>query len=114
QAADGKPAGLLADAFQDPDFARALLDGIGRRRQWTGESGNLVATPTRAFRGLRPDGARLDPAPVPGEQSNSSVRFGDHLVLKMFRRLSEGVNPELEIGRFLTEGGRFAHVAPLA
>ena len=47
------------------------------------------------------------------EQSNSSVVFDEALILKVFRRLEPGVNPELELLRFLTEHG-FAHIAPLA
>jgi trehalose synthase-fused probable maltokinase len=46
------------------------------------------------------------------EQSNSSVVFDDALVLKAFRRVEAGDNPELEMLRFLTERG-FANVAPL-
>jgi maltose alpha-D-glucosyltransferase/alpha-amylase len=48
------------------------------------------------------------------EQSNNSVIFGERLMLKVFRRLEEGVNPELEVGRFLTEKADFPNVAPLA
>jgi maltose alpha-D-glucosyltransferase/alpha-amylase len=48
------------------------------------------------------------------EQSNNSVVFGERLILKVFRRLEEGVNPELEVGRFLTEKTNFAQIAPLA
>ncbi len=46
------------------------------------------------------------------EQSNSSIVFDDELVLKVFRKLEPGVNPELEMLRFLTEH-RFANIAPL-
>jgi len=49
-----------------------------------------------------------------GEQSNTSIRFGDALILKVFRRLQFGPNPEVEIGWFLTERTSFAgtpHVA---
>ena len=49
---------------------------------------------------------------IGAEQSNSSAVFGNRIVMKMFRRAQEGVNPDLEIGRFLTEGG-FPHTAPL-
>ena len=42
------------------------------------------------------------------------MTFGDRLVLKLFRRLEEGVNPELEVGRFLTERTSFRHSAPTA
>ena len=47
------------------------------------------------------------------EQSNSSVVFDDTLVLKVFRRLEAGDNPELEMLRFLTERG-FPNIAELA
>ncbi|HTP20179.1 MAG TPA: hypothetical protein VMJ65_11285 [Solirubrobacteraceae bacterium] len=46
------------------------------------------------------------------EQSNSSVVFDDSIVLKVFRKLEPGVNPELEILRFLTWRG-FPNIAPL-
>src|SRR5258708_28663094 len=42
-----------------------------------------------------------------GEQSNTSIRFGDALILKLFRRLQFGPNPDVEIGLFLTEQSRF-------
>jgi maltokinase len=46
------------------------------------------------------------------EQSNSSVVFGERVVLKVFRKLEPGINPELEMVRFLTRHG-FPHIAPL-
>jgi maltose alpha-D-glucosyltransferase/alpha-amylase len=69
---------------------------------------------TRALRPLLAGDQPLPPPVVMGtEQSNTSVRFGDRLVLKLIRKLSPGVNPDLEIGRLLTEK-RFAHCAPTA
>jgi maltose alpha-D-glucosyltransferase/alpha-amylase len=69
---------------------------------------------TRAFRPLLPKGQPLPPPKIMrAEQSNTSIRFGDRLVLKLIRKLSPGVNPDLEIGRLLTEK-RFPHSAPTA
>jgi maltokinase len=51
--------------------------------------------------------------PVGVEQSNSSIVFGESLILKAFRRVEPGVNPELELLRFLSTHG-FGHIAPLA
>jgi len=46
------------------------------------------------------------------EQSNTSIIYGNDLILKLFRRLQPGENPDVEIGRFLTETARFPHIAP--
>jgi maltose alpha-D-glucosyltransferase/alpha-amylase len=111
---EGSEGTIVVDALQDAEFSLAVLDGIARRRQWTGETGTLVASTTRAFKAQRAELDGAEPRPLPGEQSNSSIRFGNQLVLKLFRRVSEGVNPDLELGRFLTERTPFTHVAPVA
>ncbi len=58
--------------------------------------------------------SRLEPRVLKVEQSNSSVVYGDRLIIKLFRRIEAGVNPDLEIGRFLTSHALFSHVPPLA
>jgi maltose alpha-D-glucosyltransferase/alpha-amylase len=113
-ARDGGANGVLADALEDPWFAAALLEGIERRRRWNGTGGQLAATRTRAFRNLLPEGETAAPVPLHTDQSNTSIRFGQRLVLKLIRRLAEGVSPDLEIGRFLTERARFPHIPPVA
>jgi maltose alpha-D-glucosyltransferase / alpha-amylase len=107
--------GLLYDALGPPAFAEAVLGAIARRRRATGGKGTLIGSTTRAFTRLRgPETVRLEAALSVAEQSNNSVVFGERLILKVFRRLEEGVNPELEVGRFLTEKTNFAQIAPLA
>ena len=107
--------GLLYDALGPPNFAEALLGAIARRRRAPGGAGTLVGSTTRAFARLRgPETVRLEAQLSVAEQSNNSVIFGERLMLKVFRRLEEGVNPELEVGRFLTEKTGFSQVAPLA
>ncbi|HET9781607.1 MAG TPA: maltose alpha-D-glucosyltransferase [Candidatus Dormibacteraeota bacterium] len=107
--------GLLYDALGPPNFAEALLGAIARRRRATGGSGTLIGSTTRAFASLRgPETVRLEAQLSVAEQSNNSVIFGERLMLKVFRRLEEGVNPELEVGRFLTEKTTFSQIAQLA
>jgi maltose alpha-D-glucosyltransferase / alpha-amylase len=107
--------GIVHGAMEDPSVGAVLLDIVGRRRQLKGATGTLAGVTTRAFRALRGDPDVALPATVlRAEQSNTSVAYGDRLILKLFRRLAEGVNPDMEVGRFLTERTRFTHIAPLA
>ncbi len=46
------------------------------------------------------------------EQSNTSIVFGDRSILKLYRRLEDGENPEVEMGRFLTEKAHFVYIPP--
>src|SRR5207249_4825357 len=112
---EGDGRGLLYDALGPPNFAEAMLGAIARRRRATGGAGTLIGSTTKAFARLRgPETIRLEAQLSVAEQSNNSVIFGERLMLKVFRRLEEGVNPELEVGRFLTEKTTFSHIAPLA
>ncbi len=108
----GEREGLLYDALQNPAFCEALLEAIARRRRLKGDQGEAVATPAPALRRLleesRGEGA-LEALALRGDQSNSSVVYDHALVLKVFRRVDIGVNPELEIGRFLTDRANFRH-----
>ncbi len=99
-----KPEALLYEAIEDKRFTAQLLNSIARRRRFKGSVGEVTASPTEAFRRLRGGAeAVLDPSPITAEQSNSSIVFGDKLILKVFRRPEQGVNPDLEVGRVLTE-----------
>ncbi|MBI3329466.1 MAG: maltose alpha-D-glucosyltransferase [Nitrospinae bacterium] len=108
-------SGVLFDALYDPRVSAALLDAIARHRRLKGAHGEVVAWPTPAFRRLQrgADGA-LEPRVLQVEQSNTSVVYGERFILKLLRRLDAGVNPDLEIGRFLSEQASFPHVPPIA
>ena len=104
--------GVLCDALTIPAFAGALLGLIRNRECLHNEHGEIEATRTAAFRKI----LELDAAPNPAihntDDGNTTVFFGDKLVLKFFRRVGTDINPELEIGRFLT-GKNFPHSPPL-
>ena len=111
----GATEGIVYDALYDPLFCRSLLSAIARRRRFKGDTGVVIAVPSKGLHKLS-SGAEgsLEPSIVKREQSNTSVIYGDRLILKMFRRLQEGVNPDLEIGRFITEKTSFTHTPPFA
>jgi maltose alpha-D-glucosyltransferase/alpha-amylase len=112
---DAEQRGLLYDALGPPGFTDALLAAIARRRRSTGPGGTLVGSTTKVFTRLRgPETIRLEAALSVAEQTNNSVVFGERLILKISRRLEEGMNPELEVGRFLTEKTDFSQIAPIA
>ena len=106
--------GVLYDAMSDKYFASVLFSLITRHRRTPGESGEVSGTTARAFRPLLQTADGLEPAIPRAEQSNTSVVYGDLFILKLFRRLDEGLNPELEIGRYLTEVINFSNIAPVA
>ena len=112
---NGAREGLLYDGAVDPEFGRSLLATIERHRHIKGTIGDLMAATERAYHELRgPKESPCEPRVLKAEQSNSSIVYGDRMILKLFRRLDPGVNPELEMSRFLTEKHHFAHVPQLA
>ncbi|MGN6799329.1 MAG: phosphotransferase, partial [Gaiellaceae bacterium] len=95
------------DALPDDGHARTLLELMKSGETVQGTEG---AVEFASLGGVsNPTSARL----IGGEQSNSSVVFDDALILKVFRRVEAGINPELELLRFLTDAG-FSNIAELS
>lgn len=125
-ALDMVPERILIDALADEGACKALYktmveDGPREIRRFdTAAQGALIASASTAAAaigraGIQPPaqagaGGELSVRRLSAEQSNTSVIIGEASVLKLFRRLEEGENPDLEIGRFLTERTQFAHV----
>ncbi len=106
---------VLCDAVLDSEFAKSLLEAIAEGRCLKGTVGSVLALRTRAFDRIRgPKESLPEPSILGTEQSNTSILYGDRLILKLFRRVEEGINPEVEIGSFLTERTSFANISPVA
>jgi maltose alpha-D-glucosyltransferase / alpha-amylase len=106
---------VLKDALTEENFLAHLLDAIANGVSLRGARGIARAVSTPALESLwQPSQGLLTPSVMNAEQSNSSVVYEKRLVLKIFRRLEEGLNPDLEIGSFLTERTSFRNVPPLA
>jgi maltose alpha-D-glucosyltransferase/alpha-amylase len=106
---------MLADGLKNAPFLTALVELIEKGTAIAGESGELRGVQTTAYSKLSPEPVTgLTPKPVGAEQSNTSIIYGNRLILKFFRRIQEGINPDLEIGQFLTEKTSLKSVPPLA
>src|SRR5205085_8752829 len=100
---------ILYDAIYDKSFRRDLFTLMTAGKSVPGGKGTIVGLTSTAL----PDDARsVVPAsqPLSAEQSNSSVLFENKFFLKLYRKLEDGVNPDVEVTRFLTERGNFPNV----
>ena len=99
------------DSLADPRQVRELVHLMRTNTKVPAGEGIVEFAAIEAFAGT---GHELREArPVGAEQSNTSIVFDEELILKVFRRLEAGINPELELLRFLTEHG-FENIAQLA
>jgi maltokinase len=85
------------DAAHDPDLTRSLLVGMAA-------GADVGPLRFRTVPGPRLD-TELTSLASPAEQSNTSLVYGDAYICKLFRRLTPGVNPDLEISLALTGAG---------
>jgi maltose alpha-D-glucosyltransferase / alpha-amylase len=103
--------GILYGAVHEVSFCTQLLEAIGKRGRLPGEVGELIGIAARGFSALHGSTFELSPTVLDVEQSNTTVLFGQRLILKLYRRLEAGLNPDVEIGRFLTEETNFDRLA---
>jgi len=107
----------LIDAAHEEGLWRTLHDLVRRGRTVKGSSGSVIGV--RSAAGKKRDPRAAPPRDVQdvrvlrSEQSNTSAIFDQASILKLFRRVEEGVNPDVEIGQRLTESRRFSHAPPL-
>ena len=110
---------ILHDAAVHEDFRQSLLAMIAEEQHTTlntptreqGAVAMLAATRSGLFTTVRGDGP-LPARTGSAEQSNTGILFDSKMILKLFRRIQPGLNPDVEIGRFLTEVAHFPRIAP--
>ncbi|NWF61275.1 MAG: maltose alpha-D-glucosyltransferase [Fischerella sp.] len=104
-----KEVGVLFDAFGHKDFLSIPLHAITHHQCYEGMLGKLVATTTDDYPETLSNISEsitsvfLEPHLLKGEHTNTGIIYGDRLFCKIFRKVETGINPDLEIGRFLTK-----------
>ncbi len=104
--------GVIYDAITDRNFNCALLDVAIHRQKLEGSAGRIEPTQMPEFERITTENCSLEPVSGRAEQSNSAIIYGEKLMMKFFRKLGNGINPDLEIGRVLT-AKRFLFAPPL-
>jgi maltose alpha-D-glucosyltransferase/alpha-amylase len=102
----GPLPGALIDGVYDENLAHALLEAMREETTLSTGDGTVV------FEGnerLIETGEIGEPRPLGVEQTNVSIAYGDRVILKLFRRLRAGRQPDVEMSRFLTETAHFAN-----
>src|SRR5258708_21425199 len=106
---EGSGENILFDAIWDLKCRSRLFDTILGHQIMKGRAGELVGVTAKAFeadQSTNPESSQV----LGAEQSNSSMLFDNKFFLKLYRKIEDGVNPDVEITRFLTEHTNFPNM----
>lgn len=107
--------GIIYDSTYDEEFHKTLLSLIAQKKRIKGKVGEFLGYSGRGFKKLLAGKELpLGSHPLKAEQSNTSIVYEKNFFLKLYRRLDEGVNPELEITKNLAERMKFPHIPQFA
>ena len=109
QVESGVMSGLLFDAIDDPAFRARVARALSRGEGFAGDGASLVSERVGSGSPRLSGASRV----VGGEQSNSSIIFGEDAIFKLFRRLEAGESPDVEITRYLTAHTTFRNTPEL-
>src|SRR6185369_5917266 len=96
--------GILNDAVFDDESCAAFLSLIENSAELETRRGRIRG---KFNGGIAANGSADQVKRTSAEQSNSSVLYGDRLILKLFRRYQPGPNPDCEVEKYLTESAHF-------
>jgi len=110
--------GVLAEAIADERFCREVVKAVCEGRSIASAKGSLKFISMAGCKQAVAEVGELVVSRLHVQSSNTSATLtspkdGDRLFLKFYRRVHPGINPEFEVGRFLTEVARFPHCVPL-
>ena len=92
--------GVLTDGTVDEEMSLALLEALRGNETVQGNGGTIAFRSAPALAEIPDPG---EPRLLGAEQSNASIAFSDKLILKVYRRVHAGTQPDIEVARFLTD-----------
>ena len=102
---------LLYSALIEWTFSDALLTAVLKRSKFKGTRGEMVAGHTKAFRDVWAHmRSNREPQVQSVDSPNTFVNLGEDFVVKLYRKVEPGTNPDREVEEFLTERTNFAHI----
>jgi maltose alpha-D-glucosyltransferase/alpha-amylase len=107
----GRRLGYLTDAFSIDAFPLGIIRALRAHTVLPVNGGEIRCLPTAQLEAVEiPDSPEI--FRLSAEQSNSSLIVGNKIIMKIIRKVMEGINPEVEMVRYLTENG-YANTPPL-
>jgi maltose alpha-D-glucosyltransferase / alpha-amylase len=100
----GARVGALLDAAHDEDFIRDFVRAMGEGKIIETLDGQVEFSASPNWAAVGPE---VQVRAIGAEQSNVSSIVDERIMLKIYRRLRSGVQPELEVARFLTEVAQY-------
>lgn len=101
--------GFLYDGIYSKQLCQKLLDFILKRKKVKFHSQELLATPSESLKRENLKVSEWIPQVSKGEQTHSSILFGDRFFLKIYRKLEAGIHPEIEVQTFISEKAKFKY-----
>nr|MBU1328679.1 maltose alpha-D-glucosyltransferase [Candidatus Omnitrophota bacterium] len=107
--------GFLFDGIYDQAFHQSLFRIIAQKRKITKGGSLILGLPGKDFKSFLGDSQQSFSSRIlKAEQSNTAIVFDNKFFMKSFRKLEEGINPDIEISRYLSEQKKFTHTPPFA
>ncbi len=97
-------AGIIFDVLGDKDFLTMPLEAIQKNLKYQGNNGVVKPTSTNILTEIIPTATGdINPHILSGKHNKNLISYWNKFMFKLFRKLETGINPDLEIGRFLTD-----------
>jgi maltose alpha-D-glucosyltransferase/alpha-amylase len=106
----GPRIGALLDGAHDDRFLLSAVDAIQRNHRIEGENGTIAFEKAGDWLGIAPNSSVRSAG---ADQSNNALIIGEAVLFKIYRRLRRGIQPEIEMARFLSERAGFKNTPPL-